>query len=683
LGVLWLLTRQPGPRRRSLMIWWPVFTGLATLWWLVPLFVMGAYSPPFLDFIETASVTTFPTTLFDALRGTSAWVPYVDPSWQGGNEVITRFYLALNSGVVLMLGLAGMLRSSTPHRQFLLSGVLLGLVLVTMGHQGAVQGWFAGPLNGLLDGALAPFRNVHKFDLVVRLPMVLGLAWLVEAAVRARRDETVTLGARSLRVPSHLGVVALTVLGVVGAAVPAVTGKLAPTDPVLETAEHWRETTGWLSENSGDTVALLAPGSGFADYVWGSPRDEPVQYLGESRWAVRNAIPLAPPGNIRMLDAFERRLAQGRGSPGLADFLRRAGVRHLVVRNDLQRSNDVPGPVLVHQALEQSPGLRKVESFGADLGGGASIRNGRGRLLVDGGWQSVYPAVEVYRVLGTSPAVSSDGLPVVVGGPEDLLDLADTGVLGSQPTRLAVDAQGEAAPTAGLVLTDGMLDRERFFGRVHDGASAVTTPGDVRRSGNPTKDYALGTGDRWLTTARLLGARAVSASSSASDANAAGGARPGRLPYAAIDGDGTTEWVAGAGETPWWQLDLREPTRVEQVQVLAGEGVLGRQRLRVSTEGERSRVVTLDPGESDRVDLDGGPTSWVRVEGIGAGTGRLALAEVRVDDLELTGGRRTGSCCVRCLTAARVASGSVCGCRAWRAARWPMRSPAGSTASSI
>ena len=57
------------------MIWWPVFTVLGTLWWLVPLFVMGAYSPPFLAYIETSSVTTFPTTLFDALRGTSDWVP--------------------------------------------------------------------------------------------------------------------------------------------------------------------------------------------------------------------------------------------------------------------------------------------------------------------------------------------------------------------------------------------------------------------------------------------------------------------------------------------------------------------------------------------------------------------------------------------------------------------------------
>ena len=103
LGVLWLLTREPGPRRRSLMTWWPLFVLVGTAWWLVPLLLLGRYSPPFLDYIETASVTTFPTTLFDALRGTSHWVPYVDPTWQAGNDLVSTSYIALNSGVLLLL----------------------------------------------------------------------------------------------------------------------------------------------------------------------------------------------------------------------------------------------------------------------------------------------------------------------------------------------------------------------------------------------------------------------------------------------------------------------------------------------------------------------------------------------------------------------------------------------------
>src|SRR4051812_32109460 len=184
LGVVWLLTRSRGARRRALMLWWPLFTLLGTLWWLVPLFVMGAYSPPFLDFIESASVTTFPTTVFDSLRGTSDWVPYIDAGWRAGNDLVTRFYLPLDSGVILALGFVGLLLRRNPHRAFLSLGVLVGLVMVTAGHLGDVQGWFAGGLNRALDGTLAPLRNVHKFDPVLRLPLVVGLGWAVEEAAR-------------------------------------------------------------------------------------------------------------------------------------------------------------------------------------------------------------------------------------------------------------------------------------------------------------------------------------------------------------------------------------------------------------------------------------------------------------------------------------------------------------------
>ena len=50
-----------------------------------------------------------------------------------------------------------------------------------------VQGWAAPELQHLLDGALAPLRNVHKFDPIIRLPLVLGLAFFVDSARRPRR----------------------------------------------------------------------------------------------------------------------------------------------------------------------------------------------------------------------------------------------------------------------------------------------------------------------------------------------------------------------------------------------------------------------------------------------------------------------------------------------------------------
>jgi arabinofuranan 3-O-arabinosyltransferase len=605
LGIVWLLTRERGPRRRSLMLWWPAFTALGTLWWLVPLFVMGAYSPPFLDFIETASVTTFPTTPFDALRGTSNWVPYLDTTWQGGFETLTNGYLALNSGILLMLGLVGIMLRSNPHRHFLGLSVLLGMLLVGMGHQGATEGWFSGFMHVQLDQALAPLRNVHKFDPIVRLPLVLGLAWVLESATRSLADSP----RRGWHMSSPVAVVGLALVGLLGATVPATAGQLTTTRPVFGTPGYWADAAAWLETNADDDVALLAPGSSFGSYVWGEPRDEPLQWLAQSRWGVRNAIPLAPPGNIRMLDAIETRLNEGRPSSGLAGYLRRAGVRYVVVRNDLRPSGDVPDATLVHHALAASPGLTLAQTFGPEVGGEPSLEKDSERFVVNGGWQSRWHAIEVYEVEDTARAVGGQRLPVVVGGPEDLLDLTDEGVLTEEPTQLAVDAPADAAPEGPVVLTDGLLDRERFFGRVHDGYSSVRTPGDTSHSGNPVPDYQLEPGDRWLTTARLVGAESISASSSTADSNNGGGTRPGELAYAAVDGDPESSWAAnpGSSEAAWWRVDLDEAVDLTEVDITLSERAR-RERVRVTTAAGASEVAVLEPGTTTTVTVPAGAT---------------------------------------------------------------------------
>ncbi len=642
LGVLWLLTRTPGPRRRTLMLWWPVFTALGTLWWLVPLFVMGAYSPPFLDYIESAANTTFPTTLFDSLRGTSNWVPYVDSSSRAGNDLLRQFFLPINSSVVLFLGLAGILQRRNPHRLFLALGTVLGLVMVTFGHLGSVQGWLAGDLNALLDGALAPLRNVHKFDPILRLPLVLGLVFLVDSVreqlVRgAVRESNDTLRVSGLVHRVNLQVVIGTaILAVLGAALPAVAGRITPAGGLQEVPDYWTQAASWLDDEQGTT--LLVPGSSFGDYVWGSPRDEPMQSLASSPWAVRNAVPLTPPGNIRMLDAVEERLSQGVGSDGLAAHLRRAGVSHLLVRNDLARSADVPDPVLVHQALADSAGLRRVATFGPDVGGEANLKGKGGvRVLVNGGWQNNYPAIEIFEVEGYGgQAVSSDHQPVVVGGPEDLLDLADLGILSNQPAMLAVDAPLEHDPQAPLVLTDGQRAVERNFGRVHDGASATLVPGEERRLGNPTRDYLLDDADRWSTYARIDGASAVTASSSMSDANAFGTLQRGQLPYAALDGDPATAWTSNyqAGEPAWWQVDFEGPREVRGVAVTAGPDQ--REVLVVRTAERTTTKITLNPGATRIIAVDDPAAGWLRIEDASGRFGnRSSVAEVGVLGLDV------------------------------------------------
>ncbi len=546
LGALWVLTRARGPRRRSLMVWWPAFTALGTLWWLVPLVLLGAYSPPFLDYIETSTVTTFSTTLVDTLRGTSDWVPYIDQGSRAGNDLLTTGYLAVNSGVVLLVGFIGLLDRGHPHRLFLGLGVAVGVLMVTAGHVGSVDGWFAPDLRLMLDGALSPLRNVHKFDPVLRLPLVLGLALALD---RVLASDLATARPRLER----LAFTGMTLVTVAGAALPALAGRIEPAGATLTVPAYWAETAAFLDDDSDGGVALVVPGSAFGSYVWGAPRDEPMQWLAESRWAVRNVIPLTPTGNIRMLDEVERRLARGQGSPGLTAYLRRAGVEHLVVRNDLAPSSDVPDPVLVHEAIEESPGLELVRELGPPVGGEAHLDTPNGRVVVNAGRQATYAAVEVFAV-GGAPAVEAERATVVAGGPEDLLDLLDLDVIGDEPTVLGIDVpDGDlgSLPVDRVVLTDGLRDRQRNFARIHDGDGPTRDPGYVTRTTSPTADYRLGTSEaddrQWRTTVRLDGARSLSASSSASDPDVPSGTRPGEMPGAALDGDPRTQWRSAPG----------------------------------------------------------------------------------------------------------------------------------------
>jgi arabinofuranan 3-O-arabinosyltransferase len=170
---------------------------------------------------------------------------------------------------------------------------------------------------------------------------------------------------------------------------------------------------------------------------------------------------------------------------------------------------------------------------------------------------------------------------------------------------------------------------------VHDGASAVRTPGDVRRTGNRAQDYTLTDDPRWRTTARLVGARSISASSSRSDSTAVGGSRPGELPLAAIDGDSSTQWVsdAVAGEA-WWQVRLPQSRTLHAVGITLGDVGPDRTTLRVTTAAGSAAPVTVPRGGTRRIMLRPGRSDWLRVQA-DAGV-QLSLAEVAIPGVSVS-----------------------------------------------
>lgn len=619
LGVLYLLTAPRGPRRKALMLWWPPLVVLGTLWWLIPLALLGRYSPPFLDYIETASVTSLATNLFDVLRGTVNWVAYIDPTSVAGNNLVTTPILILNGMIVVALGIVGLSRSDLPHRRFLVSGVVVGVVLVAMSHDGPASGVAAQPVRELLDGILAPLRNTHKFELVVRIPMVIAMAYLLDVVVRSatrgrsRESASRTSGERDLLAA---GMAVLATVALVGATAPAWSAQIANRGSIDQVPGYWHEAADWLAERDSGT-ALLLPATGFGDYGWGRAGDEPMQALARSPWAVRNLIPLAPGGNIEMLDAVSTTLATGRGGPGFLATLRRAGVSYLVVRNDLDKAKDIIDPELVYSTLSSTPGLTSVSSFGPEVGGDPFLPTKSGRsAIVNDGWQAAHPAVEIFAVADAVEATSqrAAATPVLVGDAKSLMELDRLDVTRGTNTIFAPDAPRDSGPIPYL-LTDGTRRQEAGFGTVNHNRSSSLAENDPYTISRPVHQYDESLIKRWQSVPRLDGASRISASSSQSSVDVLPFTRINQHAWAAFDGDPDTAWHASSqdvGRTSWVEIEFDQPTDLGRVDVTLGLPTSVQRQITVTTATGAQRItaqggapVTFDVGRVSRLRISG------------------------------------------------------------------------------
>lgn len=504
LPALLLLTHPTGRRRIG---WWAGGAALGGLWWLLPLLVLGRYAYPFLDFIETASLTTAVTSAPNTLRGANDWVAFIldaqsHPVWQSGWVLAQTVVAILATCAVAGLGLAGVFRLRGHLGRWALLCVLVGALAMVIGHDGVIGSPVAGPVRSLLDGALAPLRNVHKADPVIRLPLCIGLAVLWTAWQRSGRRRVV------LR---RFAIGAL----VVTAATPVWVGRLGDAAAYADIPQPWIRIASAVdaaaARDGGSTLVL--PAARTPQFVWGKTTDEPLSALATSPVVARAAAPLGHPGATRLLDRVELLAASGAAQPQLATTLLRMGISRIVVRHDVAAAAVSEPAALAERTLRSSTGFSRLATYGS----------GDRQLSL---WQ----------VDGARPR-SYDQAVKIAGAPEAMSDLLATGLLDDD------SYMDLTSPAGAQVVTDSARWRAYNNGVPAQDAFSPTLPASDRaptRIGAMDLDSSNAPGDH--TTRVFTGYSSVSATSDASDPFADGYYGPSAAPWSALDGDQSTAW---------------------------------------------------------------------------------------------------------------------------------------------
>jgi len=638
---LYLLSRPPGPRQRKLIAWWVPGVLVATAWWWIPLVMLGVYGENFLPYVETSQTTTATMSATEALRGAGNWVAYLHfgQAWlPAGWTVAASVVVIVCSALAAGLGLAGLARRDMPERRWLVLTVISVALVLLAGYGGAFGAPFHGVVQDWLNGGLVPFRNIYKFQTGLALALVLGLAHLVGVAAEPR-------GARPVR-GRRLAPLIAAVLILPGLVWPYLNGAILNPGSFQELPKYWKTTASWLDKYSPDSRSLVVPATAHGIYTWGSPIDQPLDVLAKSHWAQRDYVPFGTSGNRRAMDAVQDALASGSDVPGLADYLSRAGVYYVVVRNDLDpdQIGSVP-TTTVKRTLEQS-GYTRVTGFGPITTGGTIAHDAP--LEVEG----LYPrqrAVEIYEPAGQGVPRPGQAhlLPVadtavVSGGPESLLPLASelrgratvlTGDnhpgLGSPPLQVVGDGLRRADTRFGLVSANTSYT---YTGSERNAPDAVQDPGEKPHQILPTE------GLDHQTVAQLRGARSVTASSSGNWLFHL----PQYDPVNAFDGNPDTAWAEGAPGSPdgqWLRIGFTDKYDMPssfKVTPLPQQSVRSAAtKVRVETE-KGTRTSFLRPnGQTQSIKAPAGATSWMKLTIVDSVSRRTGLTGAGFSEVDL------------------------------------------------
>ena len=511
-------------------------------------------------------------------------------------------------------GLAGLARRDLPEALWLRCTAGAAALWALAGYGGPLGGPLHQQVQTLLDGTLAALRNVSKIEPALAAVLALGIAHVLARGVWPRP---------AARTASCVAAVAV----LAGLGLPYLNGQALQPGSFTRIPAYWQQAADWLGAHNGTQTTLVVPADSHGTYTWGQPIDEPLEPLASSPWVQRNLVPFSGGGVSDLLDGAEQAIESGTASPGLAGYLARAGIRYVLVRNDLDPAQ--PGytpPEVVHAALRAS-GFTRVAAFGQPAPAGPV---GQGTALQVEAIEPQYRPVEIFqagdpadRAAGPAAVLPAASTTLVDGGPAALLQLTGQGLLGAgQPAVIAGQDTAGDPPAVRHDVTDGLRRADTAFGLPDNNTSYTytasgTIPADDPQGagGEPPRQLLPAGTAGHQTVAVLTGAASVTASSAGSWLWEV----PQSDPAGAFDGNPATAWteaspVSAAGQ--WIQINFARPRYLSGPAAIRLLDDIPRPvatRLIVTTAAGRAVMATRVTAAAQPLRIPSGTSSWLRI----------------------------------------------------------------------
>ena len=543
LAAYELVLGDVSPRDIWSFLWRTVAVGLATsLWWLAAVVVHARYGVDFLPFTEQPGTIWSTTSISESLRGLGFWTSYIGIGYTGLQrpfQADAAAYLKLVPVILASFAVPGLSllgfawTRRVRHAGFFLLLVLAGVLVMSAGFPEGTPLRHAATFTYNRVQPVQFLRTTYKAGSLVELGLA-GLAGLAAAAAWA-----------ALRTAPRRAVAAAVVLGLVAlAAWPLVRG--VGVDRQLgfdHVPAAWtgvaRDLDRTLPRNA---RAMVLPGSLFGAYTWGGTYDPILPAVSKRPVAVRVLVPFSDLRAYDLQRTTDALVGQDRALPGqLRALLDLEGVGAVVAGADDDRSRGGGPSQADAAAVLAAAGLRRTaRAFGPLL----SVAPAAGTIAP----RRALPQVREYRT------ATRGIVRVLPGGPQTIVDGSAQGI--------ADLAAFGALPRARIVRQAGDLSARGLRAAAVAGADVVISDSNRRRvfvaaRGRGTSGWTVGAHDGFSQDATQLDPFPARGTAAQTVAVLGGGVRslsapfspgfaqfPERRPFAAIDGDPATAWLA-------------------------------------------------------------------------------------------------------------------------------------------